>query len=108
MTEVHNIIIDDDDISDFRKIIDAKTSLLIADKFNEEKNTIKYQIQKTLEAILYSIQSASRNGKYKYEIGGAFVTNNNPICIEVMRVLNKLGYKTELIEFYQLIVTWNK
>lgn len=102
-----NFIIDDDEISAFRKIIDAETSLLIANKVNEEKDTMKYKIEKSLEAILFSIQSASRNGKYKYEIVFADETNID-ICMEIIRVLKKLGYKTEWNDFSQLIVTWNK
>ena len=42
MTEEAQFMFNDDEISDFRKIIDAETSLLIADKFNKEKNTYKY------------------------------------------------------------------
>ena len=106
MTDEAHVTFDNDEISDFRKICDADMSLLIADKYNLEKNTIKYQLNKTLIAILYSIQSTSKNGGYKYEI---HLTDTNQLLFkEILRVLQQLGYKTSYYGFNVLCVTWNK
>ena len=57
--------------------------------------------------LIYKYHHNKWMANFKYEINYDSMTTIQ-LHLEIIRVLQLLGYKTELIGFSQLIVTWNK